>query len=749
MAATIGRLRAVLSANTTEFNQGFEKAKRSLNRFNGNMRFTRKQLKRFVEVSSNAAQPLSVSLKQANTVLSSTGASLKHVDSALNKLSSAYENARTSQARFAIGAKMKELHTLKSSMMGTSGAVKSIKSSFGGANMAVVNFNRVIQDSPYGIIGVANNIEPLLLSLKGLKQSTGSAMGAFKLLIKSAFTGPGALITVFSLASTAAVFFAMKMRGAGSASKEAEENIKATTSAINELENVFNSLAGFSIVQKAEQDLKQIDEAIKLANERNDFEKEYNKIKNSLVLLVQNDPRRAAYKKEIETIDLKIQRLGFEKTALEDLTKERELAVKKIEDLNNAQSEEAKIGKKINEIRANVKSSITNLNLGYDDSLDKINRLISSLQKEFKTYKELGKENKHYAILAEALQNELDKLEKSVEKLNKTNSEYKAPDFVPPRFSSLDLLKQDLKDIEKLIADSMEDTQKLIDGAEIDFSKLLPMGSIAYVEDQMNKVKEAIRLATSDEERDSLRQRLVELEDQLKNMDGSNVVNEISKIDEAISTFLENLGIKSKEAFKLLNDALTNSANALKDAIGQTFLTFGDMMGKAFAGVDDSWHTAFEKIILVVLDFVATLAKIFAAAGAAIMFIPGAQGLATAILLGAATLQALASGFSAGINKRANNRQQRASKQTSVNDALITSDGQVIKFHPNDNILAMKDFGKLGGIINQQPPALNNIGSPSLNNIRRVQPIYLESTINLDGRQIYKGIQLTKARINR
>ena len=34
---------------------------------------------------------------------------------------------------------------------------------------------------------------------------------------------------------------------------------------------------------------------------------------------------------------------------------------------------------------------------------------------------------------------------------------------------------------------------------------------------------------------------------------------------------------------------------------------------------------------------------------------------------------------------------------TSVNDALITSGGDVVKFHPDDNILAMKDFSGLGG----------------------------------------------------
>ena len=32
-----------------------------------------------------------------------------------------------------------------------------------------------------------------------------------------------------------------------------------------------------------------------------------------------------------------------------------------------------------------------------------------------------------------------------------------------------------------------------------------------------------------------------------------------------------------------------------------------------------------------------------------------------------------------------------------VNDALIQSNGNIVKFHPDDNILAMKDFSGLGG----------------------------------------------------
>lgn len=36
-----------------------------------------------------------------------------------------------------------------------------------------------------------------------------------------------------------------------------------------------------------------------------------------------------------------------------------------------------------------------------------------------------------------------------------------------------------------------------------------------------------------------------------------------------------------------------------------------------------------------------------------------------------------------------------------VNDALITSGGDVVKFHPSDNLLAMKDFSQLGGGVQQ------------------------------------------------
>ena len=42
------------------------------------------------------------------------------------------------------------------------------------ASTALINLGRVAQDAPFGIIGIANNLNPLLESFQRLKAETGS-----------------------------------------------------------------------------------------------------------------------------------------------------------------------------------------------------------------------------------------------------------------------------------------------------------------------------------------------------------------------------------------------------------------------------------------------------------------------------------------------------------------------------------------------------------------------------------------------
>jgi hypothetical protein len=153
--ASLADLNVRLGADVSPLARGLNQAKGSISSFTG-------------------------SIQTANTVLKRTNNTILEVDSAIEGLEQAYINARTAQARFAIGAKIKELRTLKGDMIGAEDAVNAMGGGFSSTSMAVVNFNRVVQDAPFGILGVANNIEPLLLSFQSLKKEAGSTGMALK-----------------------------------------------------------------------------------------------------------------------------------------------------------------------------------------------------------------------------------------------------------------------------------------------------------------------------------------------------------------------------------------------------------------------------------------------------------------------------------------------------------------------------------------------------------------------------------------
>jgi len=102
---------------------------------------------------------------------------------------------------------------------------------------SLIAFSRVIQDSPYGIIGVANNIEMLTQSFMQLKIQTGSATGALSAM-GSAFTGPMGFLVIMSLATAAMTIFSQN-------TKTAKQAVNEVTSALKEVTKLKNPLEGY------------------------------------------------------------------------------------------------------------------------------------------------------------------------------------------------------------------------------------------------------------------------------------------------------------------------------------------------------------------------------------------------------------------------------------------------------------------------------------------------------------------------
>jgi len=124
--------------------------------------------------------------------------------------------------------------------------MKSLTNETGKANIALVNFGRVVQDAPFGLIGIANNIDPLLSSFQALKRETGSSGAAFKALAAS-LSGPAGIAIAISAVTTALIALGPKLgsfiNGVGETEKALQEIAGSTAESFKKAQLEFERLS--------------------------------------------------------------------------------------------------------------------------------------------------------------------------------------------------------------------------------------------------------------------------------------------------------------------------------------------------------------------------------------------------------------------------------------------------------------------------------------------------------------------------
>jgi hypothetical protein len=185
-------LKIVIDAETKEALTGFkdlikgldgvDNAAVSFNKSMAEMQNELKGLKKELTLATDATR-----IKELNIAINKTSDSIRKQSEALQILTNGIN--KQSDATDKLGAKKEEL-------------VKKT----GGANVALTNFGRVIQDAPFGILGVANNIDPLLSSFQNLKKETGSTNSALKAMV-AGLTGPAGVAIAVSALTSAFIAF--------------------------------------------------------------------------------------------------------------------------------------------------------------------------------------------------------------------------------------------------------------------------------------------------------------------------------------------------------------------------------------------------------------------------------------------------------------------------------------------------------------------------------------------------------------
>jgi hypothetical protein len=127
------------------------------------------------------------------------------------------------------------------------------------ANIAFANFGRIVQDAPFGLLGISNNIDPLLVSFAQLKATSNGTGGALKALAGQ-LLGPAGLIFLLGSALPTALLFAQKYLG--DTEKEANSTTDAVKALNAELAKSFSSAAAEKGVQQLEFELKATEDLI-------------------------------------------------------------------------------------------------------------------------------------------------------------------------------------------------------------------------------------------------------------------------------------------------------------------------------------------------------------------------------------------------------------------------------------------------------------------------------------------------------
>ena len=134
-----------------------------------------------------------------------------------------------------------QLDKLGKAAQTTAPQVDKLARATSGYNSVGIDFARIVQDAPFGIIGVGNNIQQLAGSFQVLKNQTGSTSAALKQAFTSIFSTGNALVLGISVLTS--VFTVLQMKGFF----KTEESAKSLDEALKKYQETLTGVSAATL----------------------------------------------------------------------------------------------------------------------------------------------------------------------------------------------------------------------------------------------------------------------------------------------------------------------------------------------------------------------------------------------------------------------------------------------------------------------------------------------------------------------
>jgi hypothetical protein len=568
----IQKLNAELSKYKTLITKATSEAE--IAKYNAKLQETQKELAR-LNALGKVFEQRNVKVKEEIGLIGQLNAQVKQLKVSLQQATNEQQVAKLNAQLEQTSAELARINSLgKTVAVNTTKSFDNFRVSAGAANGSAIAFNRVIQDAPFGIIGVGNNIQQLAEQFSALRITTGSTGTALSAFFKSLFTGSNLLVLGISAATAA---FTAYQLGAFDSAEETKDLAKELDDFKNSLDGVTKAhLEGAQSAQSEIQSLKLLKLQAENANIplekrilavkelRNQFPEYFKGLSDEQILLGNVG---GAYDKLTKSIVANAKAKAFsqqitenEKQTLTLLLQEEQRALEILD--KRAQLEKARIGEQTSGLKVAGQLTATNI---------EANRIESELNDLIQQTTDSAEERKKIALETLSIESKIpeqiqkagglidenkDKLDKSKEKVEFYDKAWQENE---DRLIRINQLLQ-------AIADETPEPAEIKPEAET--ADVVPKGRIEFLEEQIALFEFLKRLQTDTGKIDEYTLKIAQLRQELDLLNGKKVDENLTLIVDAFSSLGAGIAASLNIGDRALRGFVTTLLSATPKIIG-------------------------------------------------------------------------------------------------------------------------------------------------------------------------------------
>ena len=577
--------------------------------------------------------PVAIDLKQISAELTVAENDLRAFTAELKNATNTQDVIRLQNS---IGILKNKIGDLKGSLGAADSGLKKVAGQTNSAAYAVTNLSRIVSDSAFGFIGIANNITPFIDSLAAAKKEAAATGQSLLANLGKSLTGPAGLSLAFAAVTTAITFaqigFSAWTRSAKKTKDTIDEVKKSQEEFAKSLDSARSSALATGLALQAYVDVarntklsdEQRNEALKRGNEilgehgkkltlANIATKE---ITDQTNLYTQALIQQAIANKYTDRIaELTIQQTNLNNqlkqsiidvsNARKELNKREQAVANNISNTNREESKAISLSGasvKINEQKAIAADKLNkiledqaNINLRLSSTTSEINNLNTNLKSSTEAataaFGRLGTKTKDSSKDVETLGEALAKFRKSLKSTQDIGISLGTPQFE----INQDKIKEFESILKKIIEKfNVDPNNKIYLGLEAELQNIQYENLLLKLKANLEKVAKAVLLPW-DWKPKSEEQAIPNIAKNLKPiiipasvkldleaLNGSVIpANFTSNIKEQLKGSLAELKKSWQDYSKQLNDAATGF---LTDAATNIAVTFGEALGAALSG---------------------------------------------------------------------------------------------------------------------------------------------------------------------